>query len=42
MKVMQTNEDLLCVLLAFADEEEDADEDADEGEGTEDAADDGT
>lgn len=35
------NEDLLRVLLALADEEDDADDEADEDEGASDAADDG-
>lgn len=36
------NKDLLSVLLAFADEEDDADDDADKGEGTENTADNST
>lgn len=36
----RANEDLLVVVLAFADKEDDADNDADEDKGTEDTTDD--
>lgn len=36
------NEDLLSVVPALADEEDDADDDADDGEGAEDSTDDGS